>query len=111
MLKQKVHKAYIDPAKIPYPGVRIDDLNCARLARAYKPKDLGRMYPSEFDQAGIIRARRFPVGDAAKAWYEEGELDFLGEPAPKSAFYYVVAIRTSNFVRGGRERWLSHKAF
>ena len=82
------NKGKIDAREIPRSGVGIDDLNCARLAEAYSSKDLANIFPSEFDTNGMIRAKRYPLDDAAKVYVDAGKVDQNGEIAPRSAFYY-----------------------
>ena len=54
--------------QIPHSGVRVDDLTASKVLSHYGRKILRTRWPAEFDQQGMIRATRVPLGRAAKRW-------------------------------------------
>ncbi|MCJ1239345.1 hypothetical protein MMC14_007339 [Varicellaria rhodocarpa] len=66
---------------------QIEGLRCPQ-GNVYNAKELAQKFSSELDQNSMMQARRYPLGDAAKMWVDVGDLDFAGDPAPRSAYYY-----------------------
>lgn len=91
--KYNDYKLYINPAlkkieEIPTVGVRLNDLTISRVLGRLGPKALNSSWPADFDQQGMVRATRVPLGLVAKAWAEAGEEDLDGEVVKKGAYYY-----------------------
>ena len=62
-----MYKGRIGPRLIPILGVRIDDLNCAKVAEVYTSKELvEKFYQSSTATVCILHTQRYPLGDAAK---------------------------------------------
>lgn len=86
------YKLYINPFlktidDIPEIGVRLDDLTISRVLGSLG-RALHRAWPADFDQQGMIRATRIPLGLAAKIWVKAGAVDVDGELIPKDGYYY-----------------------
>ena len=86
---------YIDPVverveNIPASGVRLDDMTAAFVLARCTKKTLHANWPAEFDQNGMIRATRVPLGHAAKFWQGEGAVDVDGNVVQKGeeGYYY-----------------------
>ena len=75
--------------QIPHSGVRVDDLTASKLLSRYGRKTLHTRWPAEFDQQGMIRATRVPLGRAAKRWVNRGERDVDGKLVEKEGWYYL----------------------
>ena len=74
---------------LPPFGCRLDDLTIATLIEAMTSKQsLGKLWLAEFDNNGMIKARRMPLGYAAKMQVAVGDLDRNGIPAIEGGFYY-----------------------
>ena len=87
------NRTLTDVSMIPKSGVRLDDLNVARVLTAtpnFTKRQLNEFWPAEFDRKGMIRAERVPLGDAAKMHVHEGEIDVDGKIVEEGAqgFYY-----------------------
>ncbi|KAL8995827.1 MAG: hypothetical protein Q9169_004517 [Polycauliona sp. 2 TL-2023] len=68
----------VDPtmllSELPRKGVRVDDYIAGKLLMSDHSNDeLYGYWPGEFDQEGMIRAMRIPLGHASKTWREVGE--------------------------------------
>ena len=75
--------------QIPHSGVRVDDLTASKVLSHYGRKTLRTRWPAEFDQQGMIRAMRVPLGRAAKIWVNRGERDVDGKLVDKAGWYYL----------------------
>ena len=75
--------------QIPHSGVRVDDLTASKVLSHYNCKTLRTRWPAEFDQKGMIRATRVPLGRAAKRWVDPGERDVDGKLAEEEGWYYL----------------------
>lgn len=65
---------------IPTSGVRVDDFLAGKLLMSdYSSKVLHQAWPAEFDNNGMIRATRIPLGHAAKRRRHVGETDIDGK--------------------------------
>ena len=75
---------------IPTSGVRLDDMTVAFVMIRCTLKTLYANWPADFDLEGMIRARRVPLGHAAKFWKAEGDVDVDGNVVPKgeAGYYY-----------------------
>ena len=75
---------------IPTSGVRLDDMTAAFVLTRCTRETLHANWPAEFDQHGMVRATRMPLGHAAKFWKEEGDVDLDGNVIPKggAGYYY-----------------------
>ncbi|KAL8865747.1 MAG: hypothetical protein Q9174_006719, partial [Haloplaca sp. 1 TL-2023] len=70
----------MDIGNLPTSGVRIDDLLAGKLLMSnYGASVLHQAWPAEFDNKGMIRATRIPLGHAAKRWRQVGETDIEGK--------------------------------
>ena len=64
---------------IPRRGVRLSDLAVSwALASTFTNKELHEYWPAEFDQQGMVRATRVPLGRAAKRLVQVGDRDIDG---------------------------------
>lgn len=64
---------------------RLDDLTLAKLIDSQQTKEsLHANWQTEFDCAGMIKARRMPLGFAAKMWVNVGDMDRDGSPATQA---------------------------
>lgn len=74
---------------IPTSGVRIDDLTISCVMNL-PATILHRNWPADLDTAGMIRATRMPLGDAAKMWVNIGDTDVEGKVVSKGqeGWYY-----------------------
>ena len=88
--------------EVPTQGVRLSDFWIARMTDSNKPlSELARCWPADFDQAGMVRATRFPLGKAAKRWVDVGEVDVNGNiVAQDDAGYYYLWYRGIHCLRG-----------
>ncbi|KAL9630855.1 MAG: hypothetical protein Q9164_006207 [Protoblastenia rupestris] len=60
-------KAALDNVNaVPTMGVHLDDLTISRVITEFNAGQLNSYWRAEFDQKGMIRARRIPLGHAAK---------------------------------------------
>ncbi len=75
--------------RIPYSGVRVDDLTASKVLSHFDHKTLHTRWPAEFDLKGMIRATRVPLGRAAKRWINRGERDVDGTLVEKEGWYYL----------------------
>ena len=75
--------------QIPYSGVRVDDLTASKVLSHYRRNILRTRWPAEFDQQGMIRATRVPLGRAAKRWVHRGERDVDEKPVEQAGWYYL----------------------
>ena len=64
--------------EIPTRGVRIDDLTLSRVLGKMKDLELNARWPADIDMKGMVRARRVPLGRAAKMWVTAGDVDIDG---------------------------------
>ena len=81
----------IDIDSIPKIGVRLDDFTVARvLTENFSPKELNVYWPAEFDQHGMVRTTRVPLGYAEKVWVNAGGKDMNGEEVgvAEAGWYY-----------------------
>ena len=65
----------------------------AWYAKQIKKSDLFRYWPADFDKKGMVRATRYPLGNAAKVYIPAGTVDGKG----------VVTT-----IRGWHYRWLGN---
>ena len=84
-----------DITDLPFPGVRLDDLAASWVLTAYfagkiTKNEMHRRWPVEFDEKGMIRATRAPLGLATKIYVKEGDKDLDGKTVKKSerGWYY-----------------------
>lgn len=65
---------------IPRRGIRLDDMHVAIVLESgkYSRRQLGTFWQGEFDNNGMTRARRVPLGHAAKEWKNVGDVDIDG---------------------------------
>lgn len=90
---------FVDSMKrIPTAGVRVDDMTVAFILLDSTPTSrftLHYRWPVDFDQNGMVRATRVPLGHAKKVWCEEGTRDMDGIPVPPGGrgWYYVWYAR------------------
>ena len=87
------YRLYVNPVldkieDIPIVGVRLDDLTVSRVLGHLGPRALNRSWPAEFDQQGMVRATRIPLGLAAKMWVKAGKVDLDGKIVEEGAYYY-----------------------
>lgn len=75
--------------QIPHSGVRVDDLTASKVLSHYNYSILRTRWPAEFDQKGMIRATRVPLGRAAKRWVNRGERDVDENLVVKEGWYYL----------------------
>ena len=75
--------------QIPHSGVRVDDLTASKVLSHYGRKILRTRWPAEFDQQGMIRATRVPLGRAAKRWVNRGERNVDEKLVEQSGWYYL----------------------
>ena len=75
--------------QIPHSGVRVDDLTASKVLLHYGRKILRTRWPAEFDQQGMIRATRVPLGRAAKRWVNRGERDVDEKLVEQAGWYYL----------------------
>ena len=72
-------KAALDNVNaVPTMGVRVDDLTISRVITEFNAGQLNSYWRAEFDQKGMIRAKRIPLGHAAKMWAALGDIDIDG---------------------------------
>lgn len=77
-----------DTGDIPR-GCRLDDGTLAFLVDKYTDrKKLHTQWPTEIDSNGMIKARRMPLGFAAKMYVQVGDIDRNGHPATQAGWYY-----------------------
>ena len=74
--------------KVPTEGVRLDDRTAAIALLTQTGKTLARYWPADFDQAGMVRATRVPLGHAYKLLVKAGEQDFDGNIVAEDGYYY-----------------------
>ncbi|KAL9040787.1 MAG: hypothetical protein Q9214_004344 [Letrouitia sp. 1 TL-2023] len=92
LILAKVQGKVVEIADIPTHGVRLDDLLVAKVLESgsfTKPQLHGK-WPAEFDLEGMVRARRIPLGYAAKRYVEAGEKDVDGnivQPGEEGYYY------------------------
>ena len=89
---------YINPhltniASIPKHGVRLDDMTIYFVLQAYfnkqiKKSDISRYWLADFDQQGMVRATRYPLGNPAKVYVPEGSEDGKGVKVAVGGWYY-----------------------
>lgn len=81
------------PGRIPDSGVRLDDKLASLAARSglFGKSVLHEKLPAEFDQKGDIRARRVPLGEAAKMYFNVGDKDVKDRALKdgEEGFYYL----------------------
>jgi len=89
------YSLYINPylddvSDVPTSCVRLDDLTISRVIEKFNPRDLNKNWPADFDQAGMIRATRMSLGNAAKMWVQDGYVSVDGTRAEKThqGYYY-----------------------
>ncbi|KAK0508530.1 hypothetical protein JMJ35_008806 [Cladonia borealis] len=75
--------------QIPHSGVRLDDLTVSKVLKYYGRTILRTRWPAEFDQQGMIRATRVPLGRAAKRWVDRGERDVDEKLVKREGWYYL----------------------
>ena len=75
--------------KVPTSGVRLDDRTAAIALLTMTNKALHDCFPAEFDNAGMIRATRVPLGHAYKKWIEQGLEDVDGNVVTEAGYYYM----------------------
>ena len=78
--------------QLPKSGVRLSDYWAAKVAVAgFSKKELAEHWPAEFDSDGMIKAERFPLGNAAKIWVKAGTFDVDGNAVPpgQDGWYYL----------------------
>ena len=75
--------------QIPHSRVRVDDLTASKVLSHYNYSILRTRWPAEFDQKGMIRATRVPLGRAAKRWVNRGERDVDRNLVVKEGWYYL----------------------
>ena len=106
-----------DVHDIPKHGVRLDDLAVCRVITQFTAKQLTRTWNAEFDEKGMIRATRTPLGRAAKIYVTSGDQDTNGDIVnPGEEGYYYKWWRGLHMLCGaeGREMYLirpSHETF
>lgn len=78
-----------DVSDIPN-GSRLDDYTVALLIDSGNNtgNSLNSIWSTEFDTNGMIKARRMPLGYAAKMYVREGDLDRNGQAATSDGWYY-----------------------
>ena len=72
-------------------GCRLDDRTLAVVIEksgSTKKRSLNAKWPTEFDTNDMIKARRMPLGFAAKMYVNEGDLDRNGDAATRAGWYY-----------------------
>lgn len=89
---------YVNPGvtsidDIPKHGVRLDDMTIYFVFQAYSNKlikklDFSRYWPADFDKACMIRATRYPLGNAAKVYVPEGSEDGKGVKIRIGGWHY-----------------------
>ena len=57
----------------------------------FSKKELAEYWPAEFDHDGMIKAERFPLGNAAKIWVDAGTPDIDGNVVPpgQEGWFYL----------------------
>lgn len=75
---------------VPQLPLRLDDRLCALVYEKFDQKQLNRLWPSEFDLEGMVRATRAPLGHAAKHYYKPDDVDYDGnvlQPGEEGWYY------------------------
>ena len=77
--------------QIPKAGVRLDDLTVAFLSQKLSGRALNSYWQSEFDQNGMVRGLRVPLGHAAKEYKRAGDRDLDGNVLTEQdeGWYYM----------------------
>ena len=78
--------------ELPKSSVRLSDYWAATVAGAgFSKKDPAKYWPAEFDHDAMIKAERFPLGNAAKIWVDTGSSDVDGNTVPQGqeGWYYL----------------------
>ena len=95
---------------IPASGVRLDDMTAAFVLTRCTQKTLHANWPADFDDDGMIRGLRVPLGHAAKFWKEAGAVDIDGNIVPEGgAGYYYKWSRGLHCLCG--KEGLDHKLY
>ena len=78
-------------SEIPTSGIRLDDMTIAFVLMRCSQSTLHKNWPADFDARGMVKARRIPLGHAAKSWKSEGMVDIDGYVLTKAeeGFYYM----------------------
>ncbi len=77
---------------VPTSGVRIDDLTISKVIGNLTQITLHRHWPADLDMRGMIRARRVPLGRAAKMWVDAGtkDIDDMVVNEGEEGYYYKI---------------------
>ena len=78
-------------SSVPDKGIRLDDLTVALVGtEGYSNEKLVSAWRAEFDEKGMVRASRVPLGHAAKVFCKEGDVDLDGHILSKGeeGWYY-----------------------
>ena len=75
-------------AETPYNSVRLDDKWIGLVSGYFNLTILSEKWPSEFDNHGMLRAVRMPLGDPCLVWVRRGQVDIDGKAAPRDGCYY-----------------------
>lgn len=80
-----------DVSEIPTSGLRLDDMTVAFVVKECGNKKLKECWPAEFDTRAMVSGRRLPLGDAAKEYKKEGDVDVDGNILSKDQerWYYL----------------------
>ena len=75
---------------VPIGGVRVDDQVAAMLIREMRRKEL-QQWLADFDQGGMVRSTRIPLGRAARGYFSVGDRDVDGNVlGPGEEGYYYL---------------------
>ena len=80
--------AYFAIEETPCNSVRLDDRWVGLVGEHFNQTVMKKKWPSEFDNAGMLRAVRVPLGDPCLVWVTQGQLDIDGNSAPRDGCYY-----------------------
>ena len=75
---------------IPTRGVRLDDhaVGCVLQSQQFTVAELARNWPAEFDQMGMVRPTRCPLGNAFKIHAHAKTKDMYGNVIEGAGWYY-----------------------
>ncbi len=77
-------------AEIPHGRtVRLDDFAVHLVGEGAGVQERSDNWPPEFNEDGMIRASRMPLGLAAKVWASAGDVDIDGNKVLEDGWYYV----------------------